>query len=80
MIFNVENSAGATVYDIDGKGKIDRVLMINTMTGAVVVAKQPLQLNHKGSIDRETIRFETIRPIYGGGTKPCLFHCYGRQA
>ena len=80
MIFNAENSAGATVYDIDGKEKINRVLMINTKTGAVVVAKLPLRMNHKGSIDRETIRFETIHPIYGGGTKPCLFHCYGRQA
>ena len=80
MIFSAHNVDRATTYDIDSKEKISNVLMINTKTGAVVVAKQPVRLNHKGRVDRETIRFETIHPIYGGGTKPCLFHCYGRQA
>lgn len=79
MIYNAQNSAGSRVYDVETKQEITRVLMVNTKTGAVVVAKQPLRLNHKGQVDRETIHFDTIHPIFGGGTKPCLLHCYGRR-
>lgn len=59
--------------------QLKQVLMVNTETRSVVVAKQPLRLNHKGSVDRETIHFNAIHPIYGGGIKPCLFHCCGRK-
>lgn len=80
MIFNSENAAGALVMHVDTKQRIDRVLMVNTKTGAVVVATDPYRLNHKGKIERETIHFESIYPIYGGKASPCLLHCYGRKA
>ena len=51
----------------------------NTKTGAVVVAKQPVRLNHKGQIDREMTMFRSVYPIFGGQPNPCLFHCYGRN-
>ena len=80
MIFNSENAAGALVMNVDTKQRIDRVLMVNTKTGAVVVGKDPYRLNHKGKIDRETIYFDSIYPIKGLEVFPCLFHCYGRKA
>lgn len=80
MIYNGTNAAGSLVFDVDAKQRIDRVLMVNTKTGAVVVGTNPLRLNHKGKIERETIHFESIYPIFGGRTTPCLFHCYGRKA
>ena len=80
MIYNAENACGAVVYDVDTRKRIDRVLMVNTKTGAVVVGKSPTQLNHKGEIDRETIYFDSVYPIFGGRTTPCLLHCYGRRA
>ena len=79
MIFNGKNAAGALVFDVDAKQRIDRVLMVNTKTGAVVVGKTPARINHKGTIDRETIYFESIHPICGAEARPVLFHCYGRK-
>ena len=79
MIYSQANVDRASTYDVDRNEKIEMVLLINTETGAVVTAKQPLRLNHKGKVDRETIHFDAIHPIYGDGIKPCLFHCYGRQ-
>ena len=78
MIYNGTNAAGSVVVDVDTKERIDRVLMVNTKTGAVVVGKDPWRLNHKGTIDRETIKFRSIYPIQGNERSPCLFHCYGR--
>lgn len=77
MIYNGTNAAGSLVVYVDSKQRIDRVLLVNTKTGAVVVAKSPCRLNHKGKIDRETIYFDSIYPIFGGSTMPVLFHCYG---
>lgn len=77
MIYNGTNAPGSLVMDMDSKQRIDRVLMVNTKTGAVVVGKTPARLNHKGKIDRETIYFDSIYPIFGGRTMPVLFHCYG---
>ena len=79
MIFNGTNAAGALVMDVDAKQRIDRVMMVNTKTGAVVVGTDPYRLNHKGKIDRETIYFDSIYPIFGGSAAPTLFHCYGRK-
>lgn len=79
MIYNSTNAPGALVVDVDSKQRIDRVLMVNTKTGAVVVGTNPYRLNHKGKIDRETIYFDAIYPIFGGRTSPVLFHCYGRK-
>ena len=79
MIFNGTNAAGALVMDVDAKQRIDRVLMVNTKTGAVVVGTNPYRPDHKGSIERETIYFDSVYPIFGGRTSPTLFHCYGRK-
>ena len=79
MIYNGTNAAGSLVVDVDLKQRIDRVLWVNTKTGAVVVGKTPTRMNHKGTIDRETIYFDSVYPIFGGRTKPVLFHCYGRK-
>jgi hypothetical protein len=80
MIYNFNNAPGSDVYDVESSERIDHVFMVNTETGAVVVAKQPVRMNHKGKIDRETIKFDLIHPIFGGGDAPCLFHCYGHRA
>ena len=79
MIYNGTNAAGSLVVDMDSKQRIDRVLLVNTKTGAVVVGKTPTRMNHKGTIDRETIYFESIHPICGAEARPVLFHCYGRK-
>ena len=79
MIYNGTNAPGSLVVDVDSKQRIDRVLMVNTKTGAVVVGKTPTRLNNKGKIDRETIYFDSVYPIFGGRTNPVLFHCYGRR-
>ena len=79
MIYNGTNAAGALVMDVDAKQRIDRVLMVNTKTGAVVVGTNPYRPNHKGSIERETIYFDSVYPIFGGRAAPVLFHCYGRK-
>lgn len=79
MIYNGNNAAGSKVIDMDTGAVIGSVLMTNTKTGAVVVAKQPVRPNHKGKIDRETITFRSIHPIQGLEPQPVLFHCYGRQ-
>ena len=79
MVYNGTNAAGSLVMDVDANRRIDRVLMVNTNTGAVVVGTDPYRLNHKGKIDRETIYFDSVYPIFGGRTMPVLFHCYGRK-
>ena len=79
MIYTHSNTERAAVFDVELNKKIEMALMVNTKTGSVVVAKQPLRLDHKGKVDRETIHFDAIHPIYGGGVTPCLFHCYGRR-
>ena len=80
MIYNAENAAGSTVFDVESRIRLDHVLMVNTKTGAVVLAKQPVRINHKGQIDRETITFRSVYPIQGHEPRPVMFHCYGRQA
>lgn len=79
MLYSAKNAPGSQVYDVEANAEIRKVLLVNTETGSVAVAKTPIRLNHKGKIDRETIYFDSIRPIFGGGRYPCLFHCYGRQ-
>lgn len=79
MIYNAKNAAGATVFDIDSHTQLNHVLMVNTKTGAVVMARQPARVNHKGKIGRETITFRSIHPIQGNEPYPVMFHCYGRQ-
>lgn len=79
MIYNGNNADGAKVIDMDTGAVINYILMVNTTTGAVVVGKQPVRLNHKGRIDRETITFRSIYPIQGLESRPVMFHCYGRQ-
>ena len=78
MIYNGRNARGSRVYDVEAKTRIDRVLMVNTKTGSVVVGTSPVRLNHKGKIDRYTVKFQSIYPIFGGRATPVLFHCYGR--
>lgn len=80
MIFTSANATEALVVEVDTKQRIDNVLMVNTNTGAVVVGTNPARLNHKGKIERETIYFDSVYPIFGGRTTPCLIHCYGRRA
>lgn len=79
MIYNANNAAGSRVIDMDTGAVIDCVLMVNAKTGAVVVAKQPVRVNHKKQIDRETITFRSVYPIQGLEPRPVLFHCYGRK-
>lgn len=78
MIYDASNATGAEVWDVEALEKIDQVLSVDTHYNEVVQAEQPLRV-----VDREfatrAIRFDSIRPIYGGGKMPVLFHCYGRR-
>lgn len=69
---------GTSVYDVDAKLKIDRVLEVNADAGWVKVHAQPLARTAAGYLAQERIRFRAIHPIRGGLPVPCLFHCYGR--
>ena len=79
MIYDYRTCDRATVFDVDTKEKISRVLAVNAGAGWIKVSTLPLRANEHGQVVAHRIRFRAIHPIYGGGTKPCLFHCYGRQ-
>lgn len=78
-IFDHENANGASVWDIDTKSELRQVMSINTQTGEVVCAEMPLRVS-ANEVATFTVRYRTISPIYGGMPKPCLFHCYGKEA
>jgi hypothetical protein len=82
---NVFNAPGAVeprcaVWDVEGKQKLQHVTGINVRKGLVIVARQPVTPTASGGITKYALKFATIHPIYGGGKRPCLFHCYGRIA
>lgn len=79
MIFDHTNTDRAAVFDVDTKEQIGRVLAVNAGAGWLQVLDKPVRANEYGQVASHRIRFQAIHPIYGGGTKPCLFHCYGRQ-
>jgi hypothetical protein len=72
---NVE--PGVSIYDVDSKGELRRVLSVNTDHNEVLVAEHPYRLVGD-SFATYTIRFRSISPLCGGGQSPHLFHCYGR--
>lgn len=79
MFYDVNNALGAVVFDVEAKQKLDRILSVDTGTGEVKACHEPLRLAADGeNVDGCTIHFSTIYPIFGGRTKPVLFHCYGR--
>lgn len=79
MLYNHTNARGATVHDIEAAEKIYGVKNVDTDAGIVTAFHWPVRRS-AGSDELETyeLRFATIHPIYGGGKRPCLFHCYGR--
>lgn len=76
--FTPDNAMGAHVYEVVTSRRIDHVLAVDTQAGVVVRARQPIRMVGD-QLDSYIERYETIHPIYGGGVKPMLFHCYGRQ-
>lgn len=78
-IFDHKNANGARVWDIDTKSELRQVMSINTQTGEVVCAEMPLRV-FADEVATFAVRYRTISPIYGGMPKPCLFHCYGKEA
>jgi len=80
QIFDADNALGAEVWDVEASRKLEKVAMVVVEDGnsAVVCLEDPPRLHSYGIAVRSE-RFQTIYPIYGGGAKPVLFHCYGRQ-
>lgn len=80
MIYNADNTHGASVYDVDRKEKLAHVMSINDSAGWLLVAEHPLRATAHGQIASRRIRFDAIHAIRGSAPLPVLFHCYGRQA
>lgn len=78
-LFTAKNAAGATVYDVEAKRKLDMVMSVDIDSGEVAVCHQPVRAVGD-EIATYTERYQSIHPIYGGERTPVLFHCYGRQA
>lgn len=77
--FNHENVMPRTsVYDVDTKQEIKQVVHIETDTGYIEYDPLPCAIIDNDYILTKSMRYRSIYPIYGGGKKPCLFHCYGR--
>lgn len=79
MLYTAKNAAGATVYEVESMGKLDRVLSVDTETSEVVRCHDPIRVQGD-EIVTYTERFDAIHPIHGVARQPVLFHCYGRQA
>lgn len=79
MIFTSENTRGGSVFDVDTKQKIGYVRSIDTENGEIVCMHQPIRIKD-GEVETFSIRYESIYPIYGGSSCPCLFHCYGLKS
>ena len=80
MLYTPENARGATAHDVDTGEKLAYVLEVNTKSGWVKVAHNPIRITPDGkSIMSERIRFRSIYPIWAGQGMPVMFHCYGRQ-
>ena len=80
MIYDATNcQPGCSVYDVDTKQRIDRVVAVNANAGWVQVAEQPLRVTTHEHIATRRIRFASIYPIKGREHRPVLFHCYGRK-
>lgn len=80
---DVFNAPGAVeprcaVWDVEGRQKLQYVTEINVRKGLVIVARQPITPTASGRVQKYALKFAAIHPIYGGGQRPCLFHCYGR--
>lgn len=76
--FNHTNCDPRTrVFDVDTKDEIKLVKGIDTHTGVVECFESPYRVDGE-YLATYTYRYREIHPIYGGGDRPCLFHCYGR--
>lgn len=78
MIYNASNvPVGTTVYNVDTKEKVMRVMSIDTDRNVVVCVSDPCEIAADGTLATYEIKFRSIYPIYGGRFLPDLFHCYG---
>lgn len=59
---------------------LHHVMSIDVEAGIVWRAYQPVRLSMKDveRIDTYPTKFRSIYPIYAGGIRPYLVHCYGR--
>ena len=81
MKFSHYNAPGASVYDIEGREKIEKVMTVDVAAGEVVCVASPIRLDWTGKkVESDTLRFKMIYPIYGTAPTPKQFHCYGKIA
>ena len=79
MIYNSSNTAaGTTVYDVDVKEKIMRVMSVDTDRNVLMCVSDPVEVSGDGCIATYEVKFRTIYPISGRRILPELFHCFGR--
>ncbi|MGW8422458.1 hypothetical protein [Comamonas sp. HJ-2] len=78
MLYTPENARGASVFDVDAKEEIRKVLEVSTSQGWVKVHRHTLDTDSRGRFLSDKIRFRSIYAIRGDEAAPCLFHCYGR--
>lgn len=78
MIYDHTNVAcGTTVYDVDTKKVIKRVMSIDIDRNVVTCSGDPVEVTASGDIATFGISYRSIYPIRGGRLLPSLFHCYG---
>jgi hypothetical protein len=73
---NVE--PGSQVFDVEFDLELTEVQEVDVTAGELTCYFKPLAMDKDGNARTRKLRYRTIHPIYGGGSKPCLFHCYGR--
>jgi hypothetical protein len=79
MIYSPENcSPSVSVYDVDRNEIINHVAFIDMDRLEVNCADYPLQ-RYGDVLAMAATRYRSIHPIFGGKTRPILFHCYGRE-
>lgn len=69
----------AHAYDVDMLALLREVISLDTETGEVVCAHEPVRLlPGTDDLDTYTLRFRSIYPLGADDFgRPCLFHCYG---
>lgn len=75
MIFNVENTCRAKVFDVDSMQEIKYVLEVDTNTNTLLVFTGG---TFGSELANKAVAYRSIYPIYGELVFPQLFHCYGR--
>ena len=68
------------VYDVDTMQEIKQVVHIDTDGGYIEYHPLPIEVIGNEFVKTESMRYQSIYPIFGGSHVPVMFHCYGRKS